>query len=31
MQSDITDKVIALQLGADDYLPKPYDPRELRN
>ncbi|WP_368028642.1 response regulator transcription factor [Arcobacter sp. s6] len=28
-RSDITDKVIALQLGADDYLPKPYDPREL--
>jgi len=27
--SDITDKVIALELGADDYLPKPYDPREL--
>jgi two-component system OmpR family response regulator len=25
----ITDKVTALQLGADDYLPKPYDPREL--
>ena len=28
-RSDITDKVTALQLGADDYLPKPYDPREL--
>ena len=28
-RSDITDKVMALQLGADDYLPKPYDPREL--
>ncbi|WP_415398084.1 response regulator transcription factor [Sulfurimonas sp. CS5] len=28
-RSDITDKVIALELGADDYLPKPYDPREL--
>ena len=26
---DITDKVTALKLGADDYLPKPYDPREL--
>jgi two-component system OmpR family response regulator len=23
------DKVIALELGADDYLPKPYEPREL--
>lgn len=28
-RSDITDKVTALQMGADDYLPKPYDPREL--
>jgi len=28
-RSDITDKVAALQMGADDYLPKPYDPREL--
>jgi two-component system, OmpR family, response regulator len=28
-RSDIADKVIALELGADDYLPKPYDPREL--
>ncbi len=28
-RSDITDKVAALQLGAEDYLPKPYDPREL--
>jgi two-component system OmpR family response regulator len=28
-RSDITDKVIGLELGADDYLPKPYDPREL--
>jgi len=28
-RSDLTDKVIALELGADDYLPKPYDPREL--
>lgn len=27
--SDISDKVTALKLGADDYLPKPYDPREL--
>ena len=26
---DITDKVIALEYGADDYLPKPYEPREL--
>ncbi len=28
-RSDLTDKVTALQLGADDYLPKPYEPREL--
>ena len=28
-RSDITDKVTALQLAADDYLPKPYDPTEL--
>lgn len=28
-RSDITDKVLALELGADDYLPKPYNPREL--
>ena len=28
-RSDVTDKVSALALGADDYLPKPYDPREL--
>lgn len=26
---DITDKVNALDGGADDYLPKPYDPQEL--
>ncbi len=28
-RSDVSDKVNALELGADDYLPKPYDPREL--
>lgn len=28
-RSDLTDKVKALELGADDYMPKPYDPREL--
>jgi len=26
---DLSDKVIALEYGADDYLPKPYEPREL--
>lgn len=28
-RSDIDDKVIGLQYGADDYLPKPYEPKEL--
>lgn len=27
---DITDKVTALDNGADDYLPKPYNPKELQ-
>ena len=28
-RNDITDKVIGMERGADDYMPKPYDPREL--
>ncbi len=28
-RSDINDKVEGLALGADDYLPKPYDPKEM--
>lgn len=28
-RSDTDDKVKALEFGADDYLPKPYDPKEL--
>ncbi len=28
-RSDINDKIEALELGADDYLPKPYDPQEM--
>lgn len=28
-RGDITDKVVGLELGADDYLPKPFEPREL--
>lgn len=28
-RSDDTDKILALELGADDYLAKPYNPREL--
>ena len=29
-RTDITDKVTALENGAEDYLPKPYNPRELQ-
>lgn len=28
-RSDVEDRVIGLGLGADDYLPKPYEPKEL--
>ncbi|STQ85286.1 response regulator transcription factor [Helicobacter muridarum] len=28
-RSDINDKIEALNSGADDYIPKPYDPKEL--
>ena len=28
-RSDIADKLESFKLGADDYLPKPYDPKEL--
>jgi two-component system OmpR family response regulator len=28
-RSDVSDRVVGLELGADDYLPKPYDLREL--
>jgi two-component system OmpR family response regulator len=28
-RSDVSDRVVGLELGADDYLPKPYDSREL--
>ena len=28
-RADITDKVLGLQVGADYYLPKPYDPKEM--
>ena len=28
-RGDITDRVVGLEIGADDYLPKPFEPREL--
>ena len=28
-RSDLEDKIVGLELGADDYLPKPYEPKEL--
>ena len=28
-RGDVTDRVVGLEIGADDYLPKPFDPREL--
>lgn len=28
-RSDTTDKIMGLQIGADYYLPKPYDPKEM--
>ncbi len=28
-RGDVTDRVVGLEMGADDYLPKPFEPREL--
>ena len=28
-RGDVMDRVVGLELGADDYLPKPFEPREL--
>ncbi|MDA3056216.1 response regulator transcription factor [Campylobacter sp. CN_NA1] len=29
VRSDVSDRVVGLQIGADDYMPKPYDPKEM--
>ena len=28
-RGDVTDRIVGLELGADDYIPKPFSPREL--
>ena len=28
-RGDVMDRVVGLEIGADDYLPKPFEPREL--
>ena len=28
-RGEVSDRIVGLELGADDYLPKPFDPREL--
>jgi len=28
-RGEVTDRIVGLELGADDYLPKPFEPREL--
>ena len=28
-RGDVTDRILGLEIGADDYLPKPFEPREL--
>ena len=28
-RSDVSDRIVGLQIGADDYMPKPYDPKEM--
>ncbi len=29
-RGEVTDRIVGLELGADDYLPKPFEPRELQ-
>ena len=28
-RGEVTDRIVGLEMGADDYLPKPFEPREL--
>ncbi len=28
-RGDVTDRIVGIEMGADDYLPKPFEPREL--
>jgi len=28
-RGDVTDRIVGLEIGADDYMPKPFEPREL--
>ena len=28
-RGEVSDRIVGLELGADDYLPKPFEPREL--
>ena len=29
-RGEVTDRIVGLELGADDYLPKPFEPREKK-
>ena len=28
-RGEVTDRIVGLEIGADDYMPKPFEPREL--